>query len=83
MKNFVYVIYNTETRFFREINKIEDNEKKIRLIQPDKQREYRQLLVSINIIKQKLNAPPVIMVILVLHKVIIRMPIIKNNFMTY
>ena len=49
---------NTDTKFFREINKIEDNEKKIRLIQSHKQSEYRQLLVSINGIKQKLNAPP-------------------------
>ncbi len=49
---------NTDTRFFREINRIEDNEKKIRLIQQHKQGEYRQLLVSINIIKQKLNASP-------------------------
>jgi hypothetical protein len=48
---------NTDTLFFREINKIEDNKKKIRLIQQHKQGEYRQLLVSINVIKQKLNAP--------------------------
>lgn len=50
---------NTDTVFFREINRIEDKEKKIRLIQPDKQSEYRRLLVSINGIKQKLNAPTV------------------------
>jgi hypothetical protein len=48
---------NTDTMFFREINRIEGNEKKIRLIQQNKQGEYRQLLFSINAIKQKLNAP--------------------------
>jgi hypothetical protein len=45
---------NTDAKFFREINRIEDNEKKIRLIQQRKQGEYRQLLVSINGIKQRL-----------------------------
>ena len=45
---------NTDTMFYREINKIEDHEKKIRLIQPDKQDQYRQLLVSINVMKKKL-----------------------------
>lgn len=47
-------MYNTKTSFYRKINKIEDNEKKIRLIHPDKQSEYKQLLVSIDIIEQKL-----------------------------
>jgi hypothetical protein len=48
--------YNTNTHFCREINKIEDNEKKIRLIQPHKQDEYRQLLVSISIIEKRLSS---------------------------
>jgi hypothetical protein len=49
--------YNTKTSFVRRINRIVDNKKKIKLIQQHKQGEYRQLLVSINGIKEELSAP--------------------------
>lgn len=71
---------NNDTSFFRDINIIEDNEKKIRLIHPDKQYEYRELLVSINLKKQELNPPPTITIMMIRHAVFIIMNRYKKNY---